>query len=589
MSKINWDELISAYLDGELLESERVQVEELLANDENARQTLESFAAQRKMFQQFPRVMFSAEARQRVLAEVTQYAARRQRPQSAQASAGISDGATHRLHSRNRWAHINWRPATLFAVSLASLLMVGFIWLRNRDGIRDPLAHGPHTTLEDRSEHEGGVRPPTLHSRSESNEMGRAGDFANRDGDMNEANMEMDDGQPRSLAGTDAPGFLGRGIDAGPGSGSESEGGGEMSGRGSDVATIAQGGLGGVGGLGVGNQGLLAGDRLAVDSGQRLDAAMHDPHAKLGGVDSLAWNEVAQAEQASPESETVSVDQMCIVVVPDDPEQVARLIKMLLNNGLSGDGVSLDGLSSGQVEVVLVHASPAVMAKKISRIAEVTEVVFIDTLKPIENVAEMAHGVVPTIRRDAHRILLAQVFNNVTQGQNPHGRFRQHAVGGRGESSELGAIEGREGTISDGVVSMGRAQVAGKPDSQPTHPFNIAGEQASDAADELDLNNWLNSLEQQGQSLYFVGPGHRGQTAEIQKRLVFGQIPPAEESLEREDSARRNIEQQADVDELSSVPQENGRYLILFGRDLPLEKYLQRQQPRPDQPATGDR
>ena len=65
------DELLSAYLDGELVGDERLQVEMRLRDDPDARELLEELRSVSESFQRLPSCKLDVDLRERVLSRVT--------------------------------------------------------------------------------------------------------------------------------------------------------------------------------------------------------------------------------------------------------------------------------------------------------------------------------------------------------------------------------------------------------------------------------------------------------------------------------------------------------------------------------------
>ncbi len=556
MSDTNWDEVISAYLDNELSAEERAQVEELLAGDPRARQTLECYTAQRRLFQQLPRRRLSAEAEKLVLSAVAAAHETTRRPARATAEAGPIRSFTRSGARPAPWSKVNWRPATLFATSLAALVLVAFIWLRNRDGHLDPLAQGPaNKELANRA-----------------NAAGTASDPRDVTGELGFGNPAIAAAPPASAdsaerSGTDALDLADDASAAPPKA------------MGEELARMSLGATNERRAAGGGTDSLL--DENESHQGQMAKSGLFPGRSEL-------------AEGREIVSESLAVDQMCIVSVPDRPEEVAKLVQSLSESGLLPDGFSLENLTSGQAEVLYVRAQPEVMAQKVNHIAQSAEVLLFDPAAPLTEDTPAVPGAVPTIPRDAQQILLAQVFNNMDKERVPH----EQRGGGLGGAGGLGVgggrfridgqnLEGRgDATVSDEVIPMGRSQVAQESQQQQAVPFQLAENQSDARQGELALNEWLQTLSERPNSFHFLRPGQAQSIAADQQRLI---VEPAR--IRNQDGTDRQMEnlhgqtvqQQMERNQGEPPP---GRYIILFGKDLPLEQLrLQAQQPKSDLPG----
>jgi negative regulator of sigma E activity len=110
------DELLSAYLDGELTAEEQARAERLLASDEQARATFEELRAMRLSLQELPRKALPVDFAARVLRAAEQQVLSAVRQEDADRSSGAAGHST--------WQERIRRPLAYVALVLAASLMI---------------------------------------------------------------------------------------------------------------------------------------------------------------------------------------------------------------------------------------------------------------------------------------------------------------------------------------------------------------------------------------------------------------------------------------------------------------------------------
>ena len=194
MNSIPDDELLSAYLDGELSEGERARVEQLLAEQPEARQLLDELRALSGGFEALPRHRLEADFASRVLraaerellAEDSPGDAPAASPRSAASSssdAADSSARDHAVRPAAREAHqFDWkrwrRPLAWAGAAMAAGLLL-MVMERGRQGVAPigQVAHAPNAGAEFKAA--PGAAPATepLAARDSDSRLGRVERF----------------------------------------------------------------------------------------------------------------------------------------------------------------------------------------------------------------------------------------------------------------------------------------------------------------------------------------------------------------------------------------------------------------------------
>jgi hypothetical protein len=122
------DELISAYLDGELSGDERAQVEQLILSEPRYRQQLESLRALRDSLQQLPRHVADDRFAERVLSRINEH---RSLQATDAAAAHLSKGA--QLDRRDRSIRPGLRRGVLWSLATVAAAVLIAIVMPSRD------------------------------------------------------------------------------------------------------------------------------------------------------------------------------------------------------------------------------------------------------------------------------------------------------------------------------------------------------------------------------------------------------------------------------------------------------------------------
>ncbi|HUY93285.1 MAG TPA: zf-HC2 domain-containing protein [Pirellulales bacterium] len=165
MNSIPDDELLSAYLDGELSDDERARVEQMLAEQPEARQLLDELRTLGSSFEGLPRHRLEADFAARVLRAAEREMLSGETDGEVQHSVATAPPAADRPVVRLDW--MRWRRPIVWAgfALAAGLLLMVVDRGRPPAALREPVAHAPGAGAEFRAPEEA-AEPPAAEEKS---------------------------------------------------------------------------------------------------------------------------------------------------------------------------------------------------------------------------------------------------------------------------------------------------------------------------------------------------------------------------------------------------------------------------------------